>query len=406
MKPGIQVITPEPEDLRRRALELPRRLGLRARQDGKATRPRRSDFVAAIFKNVPVLDTGARGSTTTFAQRGIGDVLLAWENEAFLACEEFGEDKFEIVVPSLSILAEPPVALVDGNVDAKGTRKAAEAYLEFLYTPDGAGDHRQALLPAVEARGARPRPISRGCRSSKLVTIDEDFGGWAKAQTDAFRRRRHLRPASTRPKPLTPMRRRAASSRRRRPALPAPSALPGFGSRSATRSIYLGLIVLIPLAALVLQAVGARARRALSAIADRRPRVAGGAAALASASRSRRRSIDAVFGLLVAWVLARYRFPGRRLLDAAVDLPFALPTAVAGIALAALYAPNGWIGALLAPLGIKVAFTPLGIFVALVFVGLPFVVRTVQPLIAEIDRELEEAAATLGASRAAHRRAR
>ena len=109
--------------------------------------------------------------------------------------------------------------------------------------------------------------------------------------------------------------------------------------------------------------------------------------------------VDAAFGLLAAWVLTRYRFPGRKLLDAAVDLPFALPTAVAGIALAALYAPNGWIGSLVAPLGLKVAFTPLGIFVALVFVGLPFAVRTVQPLIAEIDRELEEAAATLGASR-------
>jgi sulfate transport system permease protein len=110
-------------------------------------------------------------------------------------------------------------------------------------------------------------------------------------------------------------------------------------------------------------------------------------------------AIDTVFGLVVAWVLVRYRFPGRRLLDAMVDLPFALPTAVAGIALAALYAPTGWLGAWLVPLGIEVAFTPLGILVALVFVGLPFVVRTVQPLIAEFDREVEEASATLGASR-------
>ena len=110
--------------------------------------------------------------------------------------------------------------------------------------------------------------------------------------------------------------------------------------------------------------------------------------------------VDSVFGLLVAWVLVRYRFPGRKLVDAAVDLPFALPTAVAGISLAALYAPNGWLGApLTAAFGLKVAFTPLGIFLALVFVGLPFAVRTVQPLIAEIDREIEEASATLGAGR-------
>ena len=109
--------------------------------------------------------------------------------------------------------------------------------------------------------------------------------------------------------------------------------------------------------------------------------------------------VDSVFGLLVAWVLMRYRFPSRKVIDAAVDLPFALPTAVAGIALATLYAPNGWLGAPLAKLGLQVAFTPLGIFVALVFVGLPFTVRTVQPLIGEIDREVEEASATLGATR-------
>jgi sulfate transport system permease protein len=110
-------------------------------------------------------------------------------------------------------------------------------------------------------------------------------------------------------------------------------------------------------------------------------------------------AINTVFGLLVAWVLVRYRFPGRRLADALVDLPFALPTAVAGIALTGLFAANGWIGSLLEPLGIKVAFTPLGVLVALTFIGLPFVVRTVQPVLEELPRELEEAAATLGASR-------
>src|SRR5690606_3456343 len=110
-------------------------------------------------------------------------------------------------------------------------------------------------------------------------------------------------------------------------------------------------------------------------------------------------SINALLGLLLAWVLVRYRFPGKRLVDALIDLPFALPTAVAGIALATLYAPNGWIGSLLEPLGVKVAYTPTGIVIALVFIGLPFVVRTVQPVLEELDSELEEAAATLGATR-------
>jgi sulfate transport system permease protein len=175
-----------------------------------------------------------------------------------------------------------------------------------------------------------------------------------------------------------------------------PSALPGFGITFGFSVVYLSLIVLIPLAALVLRASGlgiggiwrvATTPRVLAALET------SFGISLAAAA------VNAVFGLLVAWVLTRYTFPGRRLLDAMVDLPFALPTAVAGISLAAIYAPNGWIGGLVAPFGIKIAFTPLGIFVALVFVGLPFVVRTVQPVLADLDREIEEASATLGATR-------
>ena len=159
----------------------------------------------------------------------------------------------------------------------------------------------------------------------------------------------------------------------------------------------------MPLAALVLQAVGAGPRRA-SGASRPRPRVL--AALQVSFGISLAAAlVNAVFGLHRRLGAGALRLSRPRLLDAAVDLPFALPTAVAGIALAALYAPNGWIGGLFAPLGIKVAFTPLGIFVALVFVGLPFVVRTVQPVLAELDREVEEAAATLGAS-ALRRRSR
>jgi sulfate transport system permease protein len=174
--------------------------------------------------------------------------------------------------------------------------------------------------------------------------------------------------------------------------------LPGFGLSLGTTLLYLGLLVLIPLSTVVLKtatlSLGRIWELATSDRALASYRLTFGAATAAAA-------INLVFGLIVAWVLERYRFPGRRLVDALVDLPFALPTAVAGIALASVYAPNGWIGRWLEPAGLKVAYTPLGVAVALTFVGLPFVVRTVQPVLRDLDPALEEAAATLGASRRA-----
>ncbi|MGB6195450.1 MAG: sulfate ABC transporter substrate-binding protein [Methyloceanibacter sp.] len=144
------------------------------------------DFIKKLYANVPVLDTGARGCTTTFAQRGIGDVLLAWENEAFLALDELGADKFEIVVPSLSIKAEPPVAVVDEVVDAKGTRKAAEAYLNFLYTPEAQKLIAHNYYRPSDPKSADPKDLAR-FPDVKLVSIDDPlFGGWAKAQPKHF----------------------------------------------------------------------------------------------------------------------------------------------------------------------------------------------------------------------------
>ncbi len=172
--------------------------------------------------------------------------------------------------------------------------------------------------------------------------------------------------------------------------------IPGFGITFGYTLLYLSLIVLLPLAALVVRASSVGIDGIVAATLE--PRVLG-ALKISFGISFIAAIVASVFGLLVAWVLTRYHFPGRAVIDAMVDLPFALPTAVAGIALVALYAPNGWIGALFAPFGIKIAYTPLGIFVALVFIGLPFTVRTVQPLIADIERELEEASATLGASR-------
>jgi sulfate/thiosulfate transport system permease protein len=175
-----------------------------------------------------------------------------------------------------------------------------------------------------------------------------------------------------------------------------PSVIPGFGLTLGYTLFYLSLIVLIPLAGLLLRPLELGWQGFWHAVWEPRVRasleLSFGIALIAAA-------INAVFGGIVAWVLVRYEFPGRRVVDALVDLPFALPTAVAGIALTALYAPNGWIGALLAPLGIKVAFTRLGILIALTFIGLPFVVRTLEPVLQDLDPEFEEAAATLGAGR-------
>jgi len=175
-----------------------------------------------------------------------------------------------------------------------------------------------------------------------------------------------------------------------------PSVIPGFGLSLGFTLAYLTLIVLIPLSGLAWRSSALGWPEFWAIATDPRLiqslKLSFGTSLVAAL-------VNVVFGTIVAWVLVRYRFPGRRIIDAMVDLPFALPTAVAGIALTTLYAPKGWIGSLLLPLGIKVAYTPLGIVIALIFIGLPFVVRTVQPVMEEIDKEVEEAAATLGASR-------
>lgn len=172
--------------------------------------------------------------------------------------------------------------------------------------------------------------------------------------------------------------------------------LPGFGLTLGFTIFYLSVIVLIPLSALVFRTMGLSWSEFLTIVTAPRVlasyKVTFGAALIAAL-------INAIFGVLVAWVLVRYKFPGRNIVDSLVDLPFALPTAVAGITLATIYSSNGWVGRYLEPLGIKVAFTPLGITLAMTFIGLPFVVRTVQPVMEEIEVELEEAALCLGASR-------
>ena len=182
VKPGVQIITPNPKTSGGARWNYLAAWGYAAKKYGSQAKAR--EFVTQLFKNVPVLDSGARGATTTFTERGIGDVFLAWENEAFLAVRELGPDKFDIVVPSVSILAEPPVAVVDKVVDRKGTRAAATAYLQYLYSPVGqdiAGKHYyRPTDPKVAARYAAQFP------RIDLFTIDSAFGGWAKAQKTHF----------------------------------------------------------------------------------------------------------------------------------------------------------------------------------------------------------------------------
>ena len=183
VKPGIKVITPNPKTSGGARWNYLAAWGYALKQKG-GNEAKAQDFVAKLFRNVPVLDSGARGSTMTFVQRGIGDVLLAWENEAFLAVNEIGKDKFEIILPSLSILAEPPVTVVDKVVDKKGTRKVAQAYLEYLYSREGqeiaAKHYYRPRLKEVARKNARFFP------KVNLFTIDELFGGWQKAQKKHF----------------------------------------------------------------------------------------------------------------------------------------------------------------------------------------------------------------------------
>jgi sulfate transport system substrate-binding protein len=183
VKPGIEVITPNPKTSGGARWNYLAAWGYALKQPG-GNEAKAKDFVTALYKNVPVLDSGARGSTTTFVERGIGDVFISWENEAFLAVKELGPDKFQIVVPSVSILAEPPVTLVDKVVDKRGTREVAKAYLEYLYSPEGqkiAGEnYYRPIDPKVASQFDKLFP------KISLFTIDEVFGGWTKAQKTHF----------------------------------------------------------------------------------------------------------------------------------------------------------------------------------------------------------------------------
>ncbi|WP_027134963.1 sulfate ABC transporter substrate-binding protein [Geminicoccus roseus] len=184
VKEGVRVITPNPKTSGGARWNYLAAWAWALRQPGGDAASAEA-FVGELYRHVPILDTGARGATTTFVQRRQGDVLLAWENEALLSLAEFGADRFEIVAPSVSILAEPPVALVDSVVDAKGTREVAQAYLEFLYTPEGQRAAARHYYRPREPQHADPEDMAR-FSALELVGIDEMFGGWGKAQPEHF----------------------------------------------------------------------------------------------------------------------------------------------------------------------------------------------------------------------------
>ena len=183
VKPGVSVITANPKTSGGARWGYLAAYGFALKQPG-GNDAKAKDFVARLFANVPVLDSGARGSTVTFAERGVGDVLLAWENEAHLSLKEFGADKFDIVYPPVSILAEPPVAVVDKNVDKRGTREVATAYLEYLYTPEGQDIAARNFYRPIDAKVAAR--YDKQFPKLNLFTIDEVFGGWTKAQKTHF----------------------------------------------------------------------------------------------------------------------------------------------------------------------------------------------------------------------------
>ena len=357
MKPGVSVITPNPKTSGGAQWNYLAAWEYAQAQVRQAT-TRRSEFVTRLYKNVPVLDSGARGSTTTFVERGVGDVLLAWENEAFLALQGVRRRQ---VRDRRAVAVDPRRAAGRASSTrtstSKGTRKAAEAYLQYLYSEEGqeiaARNFYRPTDPKVAAKYAKPVPEADAGHDRRRVRR------LAQRDEDALRRRRHVRPdlpargAMTARNALA-MRMRASASpsgrnardRDRRARFDADGAATCAAQRHRARDAARAARLrpeprhhdrlsrpdrADPAVGRVHQDGGAdlaRVRRASS-----RRRASWRAIGSRSARRSRAALVNTVFGLLVAWVLVRYRFPGRRLVDALVDLPFALPTAVAGIAL-------------------------------------------------------------------------
>ena len=353
-----------------------------------------TQFVRQLYQHVPVLDSGACAATTTFAQKKIGDVHLTWENEAFFEMKEAGGE-LEIVYPPLSIRAEPRVAVVDANVDRKKTRAAAEAYLEFLYTPK-----RKKSSPRIITGPSSPRSCTRTRSRSSRSSCSPS----SRSPTTGPRPRPGSLPmaaCSTRSTaPRSNSHRTAAPFYipRTRPIMSKTNrhVLPGFSLSLGYTLLYLSLLTMVPLVACFSKAFSLSFDQFWAAVWTPRAVAAYQFSFMAAFVSS---IASVVLGFIIAWVLVRYEFPLKRFFDSLIDLPFALPTAVAGLVYSGLYVENGWLGQFLVPLGIHGAYSRFAVVLVLTFLGIPFVVRTLEPVLDSLEADKEEAAHLLGASR-------
>ena len=391
-RPGVGVLYPDPKTSGGARWNINAIYGsayqaARESKGGQADPAAVREFLARVQANVINMDQSGRQSMANFAERGTGDAVVTYENELLLHNKERAPIPY--VIPPPTLLIESPAAVVDSSVESHGNRKVAEAFLEFLLSEEG-----QKIVADYGFRPVRPGvapPAQAQPMPTKLFTM-ADLGGWAKVEAGTLRAQGPLDLHLHR--------------RRRRESLGEVSrgmAIGLLSSRTGATGIvlrgttlfYLGIMVVLPMAALVIES----ARPGASAFVDAvRDPFAWHALKLTFLTASLMVVINAVTGTATAWVLVRYDFPGRGLVNALIDLPFAVPTVVTGVMLVVLYGPSSVIGTILGEYGWGVIYHQPGIVLALLFVTYPFVIRSVQPVLMELDRAEEEAAATLGAS--------
>ena len=323
---NVEVITPDPKSSGGACWNF--LAALSYAKEHYTEKAQQKEFMRKLYQQVSVMDSGARGSTTTFVENKKGDVLIAWENEAIASMKSY-PGEYELINPSVSILAQPSVAIVDDNANDNGIRSKI--------TADGIM-HTRCILTMEQC-------LMKSTTSKKTKKV---------------------------------------------------RVIPGYHLTLGITVTMLSLIVLIPLASVLVYALKLSPSEFFRLVTKPNILHAFRTSILCSLVAA---LINCIFGVIIAWVLVKYDFPGKRILDGCIELPFALPTAVAGITLSKMYSETGILGKPLASLGIKVSYTHLGLIIALIFIGIPFVIRAVQPVLEKLDGQYEEAAFMLGASR-------